>query len=102
MHKDLDQDIEGLDVLVIEDILDSGVTLNYILRLLQARLPASIKICTLLDKPSRRQIPVEVSYTGFVIPDAFVVGYGFDYNEKYRNFPYIGVLSPSIYSNENS
>jgi hypoxanthine phosphoribosyltransferase len=97
MLKDIDQDIEGLDVLVVEDILDSGVTLNYILELLRARKPASIKLCALLDKPSRRKIPVDVHYTGFVVPDAFVVGYGFDYNEKYRNMPYIGILSPRIY-----
>jgi len=100
MLKDIDQDIEGLDVLVIEDILDSGVTLSYILELLRARKPASIKICTLLDKPSRRKIHVDVHYTGFVISDAFVVGYGFDYNEKYRNMPYIGILNRNVYCNE--
>lgn len=98
MLKDIGQNIEGRDVLVIEDILDSGVTLNYIFKLLQARKPSSIKLCTLLDKPSRRKVPVEVEYTGFTVPDVFVVGYGFDYAEKYRNVPYIGILKPSIYA----
>jgi len=98
MLKDIDQDIEGRDVLVIEDILDSGVTLNYILELLRARRPASIRLCTLLDKPSRRQVQVDVHYIGFEVPDAFVVGYGFDFDEKYRNVPYIGTLKRSIYA----
>lgn len=98
MLKDIGQNIEGRDVLVIEDILDSGVTLNYIFKLLQARKPASIKLCTLLDKPSRRKVSVEVEYTGFTVPDEFVVGYGFDYAERFRNVPYIGILKPSIYA----
>lgn len=97
MVKDLSEDIEGRDIIVVEDILDSGNTLSYLLELLKARKPASIRLCTLLDKPSRRVKPVEVSYSGFSIPDAFVVGYGLDYDEKYRNLPYIGVLKPSVY-----
>ena len=95
--KDLSDDIEGRDIIVVEDILDSGNTLSYLLELLKARKPASIRLCTLLDKPSRRTKPVEVSYTGFSIPDAFVVGYGLDFDEKYRNLPYIGVLKPCVY-----
>ena len=96
--KDLSEDISGMDVLVIEDILDSGNTLSYLLNLLAQRHPASIRLCTLLDKPDRRVKPVEVHYSGFTIPDAFVVGYGLDYAEKYRNLPYIGILKPEIYS----
>jgi len=96
--KDLSEDITGLDVIVVEDILDSGNTLSYLLRLLAQRHPASIRLCTLLDKPDRRVKPVEVHYSGFTIPDAFVVGYGLDYAEKYRNLPYIGILKPEIYS----
>ena len=96
--KDLSEDISGLHVLVVEDILDSGNTLNYLLRLLEQRHPASIRLCTLLDKPERRKVPVEVHYSGFSIPDAFVVGYGLDYAEMYRNLPYIGILKPKVYS----
>ena len=96
--KDLSESIEGKDLLVVEDILDSGNTLYYLLQLLQARHPASVRLCTLLDKPSRRVKPVKVDYTGFSIPDEFVVGYGLDYAERYRNLPYIGVLRPSVYS----
>ncbi len=95
--KDLVEDIEGKDVLVLEDILDSGNTLSSLLELLKERKPASIKLCVLLDKPERREKPVAVHYTGFSIPDAFVVGYGLDYDEKYRNLPYIGILKPSVY-----
>ena len=95
--KDLTEDITGRHLIVVEDILDSGNTLHYLLSILQHRHPASIRLCTLLDKPSRRKVPVEVHYTGFTIPDAFVVGYGLDYAEKYRNLPYIGVLKPEIY-----
>ncbi|NCB63880.1 MAG: hypoxanthine phosphoribosyltransferase [Clostridia bacterium] len=95
--KDLSDDIEGRDIIVVEDILDSGNTLSYLLELLKARKPASIRLCTLLDKPSRRTKPVDVSYTGFSIPDAFVVGYGLDFDEKYRNLPYIGILKPCVY-----
>ena len=96
--KDLSEDIAGMDVIVVEDILDSGNTLSYLLRLLEQRHPASLRLCTLLDKPERRIKPVDVHYSGFSIPDAFVVGYGLDYAEKYRNLPYIGVLKPEIYS----
>ena len=95
--KDLSEDISGRHVIVVEDILDSGNTLHYLLNLLQHRHPASIRLCTLLDKPERRVKPVEVHYTGFTIPDAFVVGYGLDYAEKYRNLPYIGILKPEVY-----
>ena len=95
--KDLSDDIEGKDILVVEDILDSGNTLSYLMKLLRARHPASIRLCTLLDKPERRVVPVEVDYVGFTIPDEFVVGYGLDYDEKYRNLPYIGILKPSVY-----
>ncbi len=95
--KDLSDDIEGRDVIVVEDILDSGNTLYYLLQILQARKPASVRLCTLLDKPDRRVKEVAVSYSGFTIPDAFVVGYGLDYAEKYRNLPYIGILKPEVY-----
>ncbi len=90
--KDLDQSIEGLDVLVVEDILDSGVTFQYLLTALRNRKPASLRTATLLDKPSRRIRPVHADYVGFSIPDAFVVGYGLDFAQKYRELPYIGVL----------
>ena len=95
--KDLSDDIEGKDIIVVEDILDSGNTLSYLLQLLQARKPASMKLCTLLDKPDRRVKEVHVDYTGFTIPDEFVVGYGLDYAEHYRNLPYIGILKPEVY-----
>lgn len=95
--KDLSEQIEGKDVIVVEDILDSGNTLSYLLKLLEARHPASIRLCTLLDKPERRTKPVAVQYSGFTIPDEFVVGYGLDYDEKYRNLPYIGILKPRVY-----
>ncbi len=95
--KDLTEDISGRHVLVVEDILDSGNTLHYLLKILEQRHPASIKVCTLLDKPDRRVKPVHVDYTGFTIPDAFVVGYGMDYAEKYRNLPYLGILKPEVY-----
>lgn len=98
IKKDLSEDIEGRDVIVVEDILDSGNTLYYLLKILEARGPASVKLCALLDKPERREKPVELSYCGFSIPDAFVVGYGLDYAEKYRNLPYIGILSPKVYA----
>ena len=96
--KDLSEDISGLHVIVVEDILDSGNTLSYLLRLLEQRHPASIRLCTLLDKPDRRKVEVAVHYSGFTIPDAFVVGYGLDYAERYRNLPYIGILKPEVYS----
>jgi hypoxanthine phosphoribosyltransferase len=95
--KDLSESIEGRDIIVVEDILDSGNTLSYLLQILQARHPASMKLCTLLDKPSRRIKPVHVDYVGFSIPDEFVVGYGLDYAERYRNLPYIGILKPEVY-----
>jgi hypoxanthine phosphoribosyltransferase len=95
--KDLSDSIEGKDVIVVEDILDSGNTLYYLLQVLQARRPASIKLATLLDKPSRRAKPIQADYVGFEVPDAFVVGYGLDYDELYRNLPYIGVLKPRVY-----
>lgn len=96
--KDLSEDISGMHVIVVEDILDSGNTLSYLLRILEQRHPASIRLCTLLDKPDRRKVEVAVHYSGFTIPDAFVVGYGLDYAERYRNLPYIGILKPEIYS----
>lgn len=95
--KDLDRSIEGRHLLIVEDILDSGMTLSYILDLLSARKPASIKICTLFDKPARRQVHVLADYSGAEVPDEFIVGYGLDYNEFYRNLPFIGVLKPSVY-----
>ena len=95
--KDLSENIEGRDIIVVEDILDSGNTLSYLLKLLQARHPASIRLCTLLDKPSRRTKPVEADYVGFTVEDLFVVGYGLDFAEKYRNLPYIGILKPCVY-----
>ena len=98
--KDLSESIEGRDVLVVEDILDSGNTLSYLLKLLQARRPASIRLCTLLDKPSRRTKPIQADYVGFQVEDLFVVGYGLDYAERYRNLPYIGILKPRVYEGE--
>ena len=95
--KDLSESIEGRDIIVVEDILDSGNTLSYLFQLLQARHPASVRLCTLLDKPSRRTKPVTADYTGFSVDDLFVVGYGLDYAEKYRNLPYIGILKPAVY-----
>lgn len=95
--KDLDVDIKGLDVLIVEDILDSGVTLHSLINLLRQRGPASIEICTLFSKPSRRQVDVEAKYVGIEIPDAFIVGYGLDYAEKYRNLPYVGILKEEVY-----
>jgi hypoxanthine phosphoribosyltransferase len=90
--KDLDESIEGKDVIVVEDIIDSGRTLSYLMEMLQTRKPNSLKLCTMLDKPSRREVEVFVDYTGFQIPDEFVVGYGLDYAQFYRNLPYIGVV----------
>jgi len=95
--KDLSTPIEGREVIVVEDIIDTGLTLNYLLRYLHDKGPASIRICCLLDKPARRLAPIEIDYRGFSIPDRFVVGYGLDFNEHYRNLPYIGVLRPSVY-----
>lgn len=95
--KDIEHKIEGRDLLIVEDILDSGVTLSYLMKILKARGAKSIRLCTLLSKPSRRKVDVQVDYLGFEIPDEFVVGYGLDYAEKYRNLPYIGILKPEIY-----
>lgn len=90
--KDLDESIMGKDVLVVEDIVDSGRTLSYLMEMLKERGPASLRLCTLLDKPERRVVDVHVDYTGFQIPDEFVVGYGLDYAQRYRNLPYIGIV----------
>ena len=98
INKDLSEDIEGRHVIIVEDILDSGVTLSYLKQYLMVRKPASISIATLMDKPARRKADVYADYSCFEIPDAFVVGYGLDYHERYRNLPYIGVLKPEIYS----
>ena len=98
IHKDLSEDIEGRHLIIVEDILDSGVTLSYLKNYLMVRKPASISIVTLMDKPARRKADVYADYSCFEVPDAFVVGYGLDYNERYRNLPYIGVLKPEIYS----
>ena len=98
--KDLEYGIEGRNIIIVEDIVDTGLTLNYLAENLMSRDPASVKICTLLDKPSRRVEPVEIDYKGFVIRDDFVVGYGLDYSDRYRNFPCIMVLSPKVYINE--
>lgn len=96
--KDLDQDLSGYDVLIVEDILDSGMTLSYLVELLKTRNPASVAICSLLDKPERHKVEIELKYKGFTIPDEFVVGYGLDYAEKYRNLPFVGILDPKVYS----
>ena len=95
--KDLDIDPDGMDILIVEDILDSGITLSYLSSVLKGRNANSIKICTLLDKPANRKADISADYVGKLIPDEFVVGYGLDYDEKYRNLPYVGVLSPSVY-----
>ncbi|NMP38202.1 MAG: hypoxanthine phosphoribosyltransferase [Clostridiales bacterium] len=97
--KDLDTNIEGADLLIVEDILDSGKTLSYLKELLMARNPKSLKICTLLDKPERRQVDLSADYIGRAVPDEFVVGYGLDYDEKYRNLPFVGILKEEVYSN---
>lgn len=95
--KDFDQSVEGRHLIIVEDILDSGRTLSYLMKTLKARGAASITLCTFLDKPERRVVPVEVTYSGFTVPDAFIVGYGLDYDQMYRNLPYVGVLKPSVY-----
>jgi hypoxanthine phosphoribosyltransferase len=94
--KDLDINIEGREVLVVEDIIDSGLTLSYLMRNLEAREPASLEVCALMTKPGRREIEVPVRYVGFEIPNRFVVGYGLDFAERYRNLPYVGVLHPDL------
>lgn len=98
--KDLSESVEGRDVLVVEDILDSGNTLSYLLELLKARHVSSVRLCTLLDKPSRRTRPIHADYVGFTVDDLFVVGYGLDYAEYYRNLPYIGILKAEVYEGE--
>ena len=98
--KDLDRNIENKDVLIVEDIVDSGRTLSYLVSVLKQRHPSSIRIATLLDKPARRVVDLQVQYSCFDIPDAFVVGYGLDYDEKYRNLPDIGILCPKIYESD--
>ena len=95
--KDLDINPEGKDILIVEDILDSGITLNYLKGVLEDRNAASIKVCALLDKPDNRRVDIKADYSGIVIPDEFVVGYGLDYNENYRNLPYVGILRPEVY-----
>lgn len=100
IEKDLDMPIEGKNVLLVEDIIDSGRTLSYIADILRKRGPKSLEICTILDKPSRRVVDIDVKYIGFEIPDEFVVGYGLDYAQKHRNLPYVGILKRSVYENE--
>jgi hypoxanthine phosphoribosyltransferase len=100
LDKAIDFDLEGKDVLIVEDILDSGMTLTALRALLARHKPASLKICTLLDKPERREVPITAEYTGFRCPNEFVVGYGLDYGERYRNLPYVAVLKPELYSEE--
>lgn len=98
--KDLDISLEGYDLLIVEDILDSGRTLSSLMEILSTRKPKSIEICTLFDKPERREADVYAKYIGAKVPDAFIVGYGLDYDEKYRNLPYVGVLKPEVYENK--
>ena len=95
--QDLSASIDGRDVLLVEDIIDTGLTLNYLLRYLRGKNPRSLRICALLDKPARRLVDIQIDYLGFTIPDQFVVGYGLDYGELYRNLRYVGVLRPSVY-----
>ena len=95
--KDLSASIEGKDVVIVEDIIDTGLTLNYLMRYLRGKNPQSLKICALLDKPARRLVDIDIDYRGFSIPDRFVIGYGLDYAEFYRNLPFIGVLRPEVY-----
>ena len=97
--KDLNASVEGRDIIIIEDIIDSGLTLSYLVELFHYRKAKSVKIVTLLDKPTGRKADIQADYIGFIVPDAFVVGYGLDYAEKYRNLPYIGILKPRVYSN---
>ena len=96
--KDLDADLSGKDVLIVEDILDTGITLSNLMPMLKMRNPTSVRLCTILSKPSRRKAEIEPDYLGFEVPDEFVVGYGLDYNEKYRNLPYVGVLKSQVYA----
>ena len=96
--KDLDQSVEGRDVLIVEDIIDSGLTLSYLIDVLERRNALSVRVVALFDKPARRNVDIVPDYVGFQIPDAFVVGYGLDYAEKYRNLPYVGILKPEVYA----
>ncbi len=96
--KDLDTSVDGRDVIIVEDIIDSGLTLSYLIDVLERRNALSVSVVALFDKPGRRTVDLQADYTGFTIPDAFVVGYGLDYAERYRNLPYVGVLKPEIYS----
>ena len=96
--KDLDRPVQGADLLIVEDILDSGQTLFHLCRMLRRRGPASLRIAVLLDKPERRQVEIRPDYTGFEVPDRFLVGYGLDYDEKYRNLPFVGILKPEVYT----
>jgi hypoxanthine phosphoribosyltransferase len=98
--KDLSSSISGRDVLIVEDIIDTGLTLNYLLRYLRGKNPKSLRICALLDKPARRLVEIPIDYLGFTIPDQFVIGYGLDYGEFYRNLPFIGVLKPEVYEHK--
>ena len=98
IQKDISQSVEGKDILIVEDIIDSGNTLDFITKYLKAKKAKSVKLCTLLNKPDRRVADIHIDYAGAVIPDEFIVGYGLDYDEKYRNLPYVGVLKPSVYS----
>lgn len=96
--KDLEREIEGKDILIVEDIVDTGLTLSYLIENLKTRNPNSVKVCSLLDKPERRKVHVDIEYIGFGIPDEFVIGYGLDYAEVYRNLPFVGVPKPEVYS----
>ena len=98
IQKDISQSVEGKDILIVEDIIDSGNTLDFITKYLKAKKAKSVKLCTLFNKPDRRVADIHIDYAGAVIPDEFIVGYGLDYDEKYRNLPYVGVLKPSVYS----
>lgn len=95
--KDMDVDPAGMDILIVEDILDSGITLSYLKKVLEDRNAASVKICTFLDKPTNRKADIKADYTGAEVPDEFIIGYGLDYNEKYRNLPFVGVLAKEVY-----
>ena len=98
--KDMDVDPDGRDILIVEDILDSGVTLSYLKQVLLQRNAKSVKVCTFLDKPANRRADIEADYVGKVVPDEFIIGYGLDYNEKYRNLPYVGILKREVYAGE--
>lgn len=98
--KDMDVDPDGMDILIVEDILDSGITLSYLKQVLLQRNAASLKVCAFLDKPANRKADIQADYVGKVVPDEFIIGYGLDYNEKYRNLPYVGILKREIYAGE--